>query len=80
MDLTHPNVLPIPSDGCNCPQLHRASRGVTRLYDDALAPIGLGANQYSILAQLNHAGPSAIGFEPYGVMPRALGVAGTTTR
>jgi DNA-binding MarR family transcriptional regulator len=34
---------------------------VTRLYDDALGPLGLGANQYSILAQLDHAGPSAIG-------------------
>jgi DNA-binding MarR family transcriptional regulator len=33
---------------------------VTRLYDDVLAPIGLGVNQYSILARLNRVGPSTI--------------------
>jgi len=80
IDSTYPSVPGASPEACNCAQLRKASRRVTRLYDDALAPIGLGANQYSILAQLNHAGPSAIGFEPYGVMPRALGVAGTTTR
>ncbi len=58
---THPSVPGISSDGCNCAQLRKASRRVTRLYDDALAPIGLGANQYSILAQLNQTGSSAIG-------------------
>jgi DNA-binding MarR family transcriptional regulator len=61
IDSTHASVPGISSDTCNCAQLRKASRRVTRLYDDALAPIGLGANQYSILAQLNHAGPSAIG-------------------
>jgi len=33
---------------------------VTRLYDQALAPTGLGVNQYSILARLGRAGPSTI--------------------
>ena len=33
---------------------------MTKLYDDALVPVGLGANQYSILARLNRVGPSTI--------------------
>jgi DNA-binding MarR family transcriptional regulator len=34
---------------CLCTQLRRASRGVTHLYDDALAAVGLGAAQFSLL-------------------------------
>jgi len=45
---------------CNCSALRQAARRVTRLYDEALAPTGLGVNQYSILARLSHVGPSAI--------------------
>jgi DNA-binding MarR family transcriptional regulator len=45
---------------CNCAALRQAARRVTKLYDDALAPIGLGANQYSILARLSLIGPSTI--------------------
>src|ERR1700737_3022152 len=45
---------------CNCGALRQAARRVTRLYDDALASIGLGANQFSILARLSRVGPSTI--------------------
>lgn len=45
---------------CNCAALRQAARRVTKLYDDALAPIGLGVNQFSILARLNLVGPSTI--------------------
>jgi DNA-binding MarR family transcriptional regulator len=45
---------------CNCAALRQAARRVTKLYDDALAPVGLGVNQYSILARLNRVGPSTI--------------------
>jgi DNA-binding MarR family transcriptional regulator len=45
---------------CNCGALRQAARRVTKLYDDALAPIGLGVNQYSILSRLNRIGPSTI--------------------
>ena len=45
---------------CNCSALRQAARRVTRLYDDALAPMGLGVNQYSILARLARVGPSTI--------------------
>ena len=34
---------------CVCHNLRRSSRAVTRLYDEALAPIGLHANQMAIL-------------------------------
>ena len=45
---------------CNCAALRQAARRVTKLYDDALAPIGLGVNQFSILARLDLVGPSTI--------------------
>jgi len=45
---------------CNCGALRQAARRVTKLYDDALAPVGLGVNQLSILARLNLVGSSTI--------------------
>jgi DNA-binding MarR family transcriptional regulator len=45
---------------CNCAALRQAARRVTKLYDDALAPIGLGVNQFAILARLGLVGPSTI--------------------
>src|SRR6266849_3070378 len=45
---------------CNCAALRQAARRVTRLYDDALAPTGLGVNQFSILTRLSLVGPSTI--------------------
>ena len=45
---------------CNFGALRQAARRVTKLYDDALVPVGLGVNQYSILARLNRVGPSRI--------------------
>ena len=50
----------VEPEACNCSALRQAARRVTRLYDDALAPTGLGANQYSILARLGRLGPRAI--------------------
>jgi DNA-binding MarR family transcriptional regulator len=52
-----PNVDP---EICNCGALRQAARRVTKLYDDALAPVGLGVNQFSILARLNRVGPITI--------------------
>jgi len=45
---------------CNCAALRQAARRVTKLYDDALAPAGLGVNQFSILALLSLVGASTI--------------------
>ena len=46
---------------CSCSALRQATRHVTRLYDAALAPAGLGLNQYAILARLRRLGPSRLG-------------------
>ena len=50
----------VEPEACNCSALRQAARRVTRLYDDAFAPTGLGVNQYSILARLARVGPSRI--------------------
>jgi DNA-binding MarR family transcriptional regulator len=42
---------------CSCSALRQAARRVTKFYDDALAPAGLGLNQYSILIKLERFGP-----------------------
>lgn len=45
---------------CSCLALRQAARHVTKLYDDALAPLELGLNQYSILAKLRRVGPQSL--------------------
>ena len=55
-----PPMSQVEPEVCNCSALRQAARRVTRLYDDALAPTGLGVNQYSILATLGRVGPSRI--------------------
>ncbi|OLU26164.1 MarR family transcriptional regulator [Pseudomonas sp. PA15(2017)] len=37
---------------CLCTRLRRASRGVSKLYDDALSDVGLSVAQYSLLRHL----------------------------
>ena len=41
---------------CNCLALRQAARHVTQFYDRVLAPAGLRATQFSILAKLRHRG------------------------
>ena len=38
---------------CNATAMRKASRRVTQLYDDALAPTGLRSTQFAILAELH---------------------------
>jgi DNA-binding MarR family transcriptional regulator len=45
---------------CSCAALRQAARHVTQFYDAALAPSGLGLNQFSILSRLKTVGPVAI--------------------
>ncbi|WP_158807604.1 MarR family winged helix-turn-helix transcriptional regulator [Beijerinckia sp. L45] len=45
---------------CSCAALRQATRHVTQFYDAALAPSGLGLNQYSILSRLSRFGPMTI--------------------
>lgn len=44
---------------CNCGALRKASRRVSRLYDEALAPTGLGSSQHTLLAEISRWGTEA---------------------
>lgn len=50
------NLRAIPDLRCLCASLRRASRSLTQLYDDALRPVGLRANQFTILQVLSRTG------------------------
>jgi DNA-binding MarR family transcriptional regulator len=45
---------------CNCLSLRQASRRVTQLYDQALAPLDLRATQYALLRAIERSGPIAL--------------------
>jgi len=45
---------------CNCLAIRQAARHVTQFYDQFLAPVGLRATQFSILAKLKRLGPIPI--------------------
>jgi DNA-binding MarR family transcriptional regulator len=47
-------ILPVR---CNCTRIRRAARKVTRFYDACLAPVGVTASQFTLLAYLKHQGP-----------------------
>jgi DNA-binding MarR family transcriptional regulator len=55
MDASSSNVRP-----CACGRLRRASRALTQLYDDAMAPSGLRVTQFSLLRTLAREGRSRI--------------------
>jgi DNA-binding MarR family transcriptional regulator len=45
---------------CMCEALRRASRAMTRAYDDALRPVGLRVTQFSVLRRLQHDGEARV--------------------
>ena len=45
---------------CNCLAIRQAARHVTQFYDQLVAPIGLRATQFAILAHLRRSGPMTI--------------------
>jgi DNA-binding MarR family transcriptional regulator len=45
---------------CYATSLRKASRRLTQLYDDALAPAGLRSTQYAILGELAGGGPGPV--------------------
>jgi DNA-binding MarR family transcriptional regulator len=49
------------SPACACSRLRRATRAITQLYDDALAPSGLRATQFGVLRTLARRGTMTIG-------------------
>ncbi len=56
--------LPVPADDelayCNCLAVRQAARRVSQYYEQQLAPLGLTASQYSILARLGRLGAMTI--------------------
>jgi DNA-binding MarR family transcriptional regulator len=52
--------MALETQDCNCFALRSAARHVTQLYDQLLAPSGLRATQFSILAKLRRLGPMTI--------------------
>ena len=55
------SVRPKPvSPACACGRLRRATRALTQLYDDAMAPAGLRVTQFSLLRTLARDGPLRI--------------------
>jgi DNA-binding MarR family transcriptional regulator len=49
-----------PTLACTCGRLRRATRALTQLYDDAMAPAGLRVTQFSLLRTLAREGPLPI--------------------
>jgi DNA-binding MarR family transcriptional regulator len=49
-----------PSPACACGRLRRASRALTQLYDDLMAPSGLRVTQFSLLRTLRRSGTSTL--------------------
>ena len=45
---------------CTCGRLRRATRALTQLYDDLMAPSGLRVTQFSLLRTLERLGPQHI--------------------
>lgn len=45
---------------CACTALRKASRRMSQIYDEALAPLGLKTTQRSILAHLQRTGPVSV--------------------
>ena len=46
---------------CNCTSLRKASRRISQLYDEAVAPSGLKTTQRAILAQVGRSEPTTVG-------------------
>src|SRR5271155_138943 len=49
------------SGSCNCTALRKASRRMSQLYDEALAPCGLRTTQRAILNHIKRAGTPGMG-------------------
>ncbi|MBX3144578.1 MAG: MarR family transcriptional regulator [Trueperaceae bacterium] len=45
---------------CHCLEARRRARAITRLYEEALRPVGLRATQFSVLAALAQIGSSPL--------------------
>src|SRR5258706_2561528 len=59
-DSTMPVDAAMSFGACNCFAVRSAARHVTQFYDQVLAPSGLRATQYTMLAKLKRLGPLQI--------------------
>jgi DNA-binding MarR family transcriptional regulator len=65
-------VLPSNREVCVCSVLRAASRSISQLYDDALAPLGLTITGYSLLTKIDVLGtPSMNELAESAVMDRS---------
>jgi len=48
------------TETCNCNALRQATRRVSQLYDQLLAPVGLRATQFILLVEVGRRGPIAL--------------------
>jgi DNA-binding MarR family transcriptional regulator len=53
-------TAPPPSAPCVCARLRRASRALTRVYDEALEPVGLTVTQFSLLRNVERLGEPTV--------------------
>jgi DNA-binding MarR family transcriptional regulator len=53
-------VPALPSPACACGRLRRATRALTQLYDDLMAPSGLRVTQFSLLRTLGRSGKATM--------------------
>lgn len=56
-----PDPSPPETNGCLCLAARRASRAITREFDQALRAYGLRATQFTLLSALHLAGPESMG-------------------
>jgi len=65
-------VLPSNREACVCSTLRAASRHISKLYDDALAPLGLTITGYALLGRIDGLGaPSMNELAEIAVMDRS---------
>lgn len=68
-----PALGPLADLHCTCYRLRKATRRVTAMYDEALAPAGMTVTQFSILAMVAISGP-----RPMSTLADALGMDSST--
>ncbi len=56
----HTTASPPKAGECACTMLKKASRAMTRFYEEAMAPAGVTATQFAILRALERNGPTPL--------------------
>jgi len=64
--------------GCTCLRIRRATRRISQIYDQALAPVGLTVNQFGLLSHLYGASLAGSAGFSIGALAERLGADPTT--